>query len=150
MSPVTPMTPVVGPYAPVRRVGDWVVTSGQLGVIKGPDGVAELATGGTTGQLRQALTNLSTLLNQESVGLTDVVKATLFLVEIDDLDALNEVWAESFAPNLPVRTTVAVSALPLGASVEVEAWAHATRRWVQSTAPEVASQSPLDGATQLL
>jgi reactive intermediate/imine deaminase len=134
MSPVSPVSPVVGPYAPVKRVGEWVLTSGQLGVSQGEDRGAELVAGGTAGELRQALTNLSLLLNQEGVGLIDVVKATVFVVDMADLDEVNEIWAEFFPLNPPARTTAAVAALPLGARVEVEAWAHATRRWVESSA----------------
>lgn len=121
------MSRPVGPYAPARRVGDWVVTSGQLGVTPGADGQPVLAPGGTGAELRQALTNLSTVLASEGADLTHVVKATLFLADIDDYPAVNRVWTEAFGDHRPARSAVAVAALPLGARVEVEAWAHLGR-----------------------
>ena len=121
------MTRPIGPYAPVRRAGDWVVTSGQLGVRPGPDGAPVLVAGGTVPQLRQALTNLADLLATEDAGLTDVVKTTLFLVDMAEFAAVNEVWVEVFADHRPARSAVAVAELPLGARAEVEAWAFAPR-----------------------
>jgi 2-iminobutanoate/2-iminopropanoate deaminase len=114
----------VGPYAPARRAGDWVVTSGQLGVTPGADGLPALVSGGTAAELRQALANLSAVLVPEGADLSHVVKATLFLVDMDDYPAVNEVWAEAFGDPRPARSAVAVAALPLGARVEVEVWAH--------------------------
>lgn len=122
------MTRPVGPYAAVRRAGDWVVTSGQLGVRDGPDGAPVLAEGGTVPQLRQALANLAEVLALEGAALGDVVKATLFLVDLDEFAAVNEVWTEIFTAPRPTRSAVAVAALPLGARVEVEAWAYRPAR----------------------
>lgn len=118
------MSRPVGPYAPVRRAGDWVVTSGQLGVTPSGSGVPELVPGGTAAELRQALANLTAVLAPEGADLSHVVKATLYLVDIDDYPAVNQVWAEAFGEHRPARSAVAVAALPLGARVEVEAWAH--------------------------
>jgi len=114
----------VGPYAPVRRAGDWVVTSGQVGVQPGPDGSPALVDGGTMAELRQALANLAEVLGAEGATLDDVVKTTLFLVDMTEFGAVNEVWTEVFGSHRPARSAVAVAALPLGARVEVEAWAH--------------------------
>jgi 2-iminobutanoate/2-iminopropanoate deaminase len=119
------MSPAVGPYAPVRRVGDWVVSSGQVGVATDAEGTTALVAGGTVPQLHQALQNLAEVLAIEGATLPDVVKTTLFLVDIDDFAAVNEVWVEYFTENRPARSAVAVAALPLGARVEVEAWAYA-------------------------
>jgi len=121
--PPTPSPPPVGPYRPVVRAGEWVVTSGQLGLAPGPDGAPALVPGGTVGELRQALANLQTVLAAEGAGLADVVKTTVFLADIDDFAALNEVWVATFPAPRPARSAVAVAALPLGARVEVEAWA---------------------------
>ncbi len=117
------MPPPIGPYAPVRRAGPWVVTSGQLGVRPGPDGAPALVDGGTVAQLRQALVNLAEVLATEGAELADVVKTTLFLVDMDEFAAVNEVWVEVFAHHRPARSAVAVAELPLGARAEVEAWA---------------------------
>lgn len=129
------MSPAAGPYSPALRVDDWVVTSGQLGVVTGPDGSPVLVEGGTVGELRQALANLAEVLATEGATLEDVRKTTVFLVDLGDFGALNEVWVEVFGTNRPTRSAVGVAALPLGALVEVEAWAHTSRRWVPSSDP---------------
>ena len=119
------MSPAVGPYSPVRRVGDWVITSGQVGLVTGEGGAATLAEGGTLPQLRQALQNVAEMLAIEGATLDDVVKTTLYLADMGDFAAVNEVWVEYFTDNRPTRSAVAVAALPIGARVEVEAWAYA-------------------------
>ena len=119
------MSPAVGPYSPARRIGDWVVTSGQVGLVTDESGRASLAEGGTVAQLRQALQNLAEVLATEGATLSDVVKTTLFLVDMGDYATVNEVWMEHFTGQRPTRSAVAVAALPVGARVEVEAWAYA-------------------------
>ena len=116
--------PRVGPYSPVVRVAGLLVTSGQLGLQAGPDGSPpSLAPGGTVAELRQALSNLRDVLASEGADLSAVVKATVFLVDLSELAAVNEVWARTFGDHRPARSAVGVASLPLGARVEVEAWA---------------------------
>jgi 2-iminobutanoate/2-iminopropanoate deaminase len=115
----------VGPYSPVRRVGDWVITSGQVGIADDGNAGAALVPGGTVDELRQALQNVAEVLAVEGATLPDVVKTTLYLVDMGDFAAVNEVWVEYFSENRPTRSAVAVAALPIGARVEVEAWAYA-------------------------
>jgi 2-iminobutanoate/2-iminopropanoate deaminase len=119
------MSPAVGPYSPVRRVGDWVITSGQVGIATDGDGKPSLVSGGTVPQLRQALQNVAEVLAIEGATLADVVKTTLYLVDMADYTEANEVWVEHFTGNPPTRSAVAVAALPIGAMIEVEAWAYA-------------------------
>jgi 2-iminobutanoate/2-iminopropanoate deaminase len=119
------VSPAVGPYSPVRRVGDWVITSGQVGLATDGQGKAALAPGGTLPQLRQALQNVADVLASEGATLSDVVKTTLYLVDISEFAAVNEVWVEYFTEDRPTRSAVQVAALPVGARVEVEAWAYA-------------------------
>jgi 2-iminobutanoate/2-iminopropanoate deaminase len=119
------VSPAVGPYAPVRRVGDWVITSGQVGVATDDTGATGLVPGGTLAELHQALENLAELLAVEGATLPDVVKTTLYLVDMSEFAAVNEVWVEYFTDDRPTRSAVAVAALPIGARVEVEAWAYA-------------------------
>ena len=119
------MSPAVGPYSPVRRVGDWVVTSGQVGIATDDSGKAALVPGGTLPQLRQALKNVTDVLADEGATLPDVFKTTLYLVDMSEFAEVNEVWVEYFTENRPTRSAVAVAALPIGARVEVEAWAYA-------------------------
>jgi 2-iminobutanoate/2-iminopropanoate deaminase len=119
------MSPAVGPYSPVRRVGDWVITSGQVGVATDTTGAGALVPGGTVPELRQALQNVAEVLAIEGATLPDVVKTTLYLVDMDEFAAVNEVWVEYFTGDRPTRSAIAVAALPIGARVEVEAWAYA-------------------------
>jgi 2-iminobutanoate/2-iminopropanoate deaminase len=113
------MTTPAGPYSPVVRAGEWLMASGQVGVAGG-----KLAPGGVRGELRQALDNLRALLEGEGAAMNQVVKATLFLRHMDDYAAANEVWTEAFGNHCPARSAVGVAGLPLGALVEVEAWAY--------------------------
>ena len=108
----------VGPYTPIVRVGDWLVVSGQVGVVD-----EKLVTGGVVAELRQALANLAALLEGAGASLADVVKTTVFLRHIDDYTAVNEAYAAMFGDHRPARSAVAVAGLPLGALVEVEVWA---------------------------
>jgi 2-iminobutanoate/2-iminopropanoate deaminase len=119
------VSPAAGPYTPVRRVGDWVITSGQVGLADDGNGASALVAGGTAAELRQALQNVAELLAIEGATLSDVVKTTLYVVDIGDYAAVNQVWVEYFSDNRPTRSAVAVAALPIGARVEVEAWAYA-------------------------
>jgi 2-iminobutanoate/2-iminopropanoate deaminase len=113
------MAAPVGPYTPIVRAGDWLVVSGQVGAVDG-----KLVSGGTREQLQQALDNLRQLLESEGASLADVVKTTVFLRHMDDFAAMNEVYVATFGDHRPARSAIGVSGLPLGALVEVEAWAH--------------------------
>ena len=121
------MSRPVGPYSPSVSAGGWVVTSGQVGVLTGERG-PELVAGGTAAELTQALANLATVLAAAGAQMSDVVTATLYLVDMGDYAVANGVWTAAFGDHRPARTAVAVAALPLGARAEVAAWA-----WVGST-----------------
>jgi 2-iminobutanoate/2-iminopropanoate deaminase len=108
---------LVGPYTPIVRAGEWLVVSGQVG-LRG-EHLAE----GVKGQTTQAVANLRALLEGEGASLTDVVKTTVFLAHIGDYSPMNEAYTAAFGAHRPARSAVAVAALPLGALVEVEAWA---------------------------
>lgn len=112
------MSTPVGPYSPIVRAGDWLVLSGQVGAVDG-----KLVPGGTREQLQQALDNLRGLLESEGASLGDVVKTTVFLRHMDDFGAMNDVYVANFGDHRPARSAIGVSGLPLGALVEVEAWA---------------------------
>jgi 2-iminobutanoate/2-iminopropanoate deaminase len=113
----------VGPYSPWRRAGDLVVISGQLGLVASPDG-PRFVEGAAADQLRQALTNARGVLAEAGATFDQVIKGTLFLVDMEDFAACNEVWIEAFSAPRPTRSAVAVAQLPLGARAEVELWAH--------------------------
>lgn len=112
------MTTPVGPYSPIVRAGEWLIVSGQLGVVDGA-----LVAGGVGAQVKQALLNLAALLQEEGAGIDDVVKTTVFLRSMDDYDAMNEAYVAGFGAHRPARSAVAVAGLPRDALVEVEAWA---------------------------
>jgi 2-iminobutanoate/2-iminopropanoate deaminase len=112
------VTERVGPYTPIVRVDGWLVVSGQVGISEG-----KLVAGGVQAELTQALANLAALLRTEGATLSDVVKTTVFLRHIDDYTAMNEVYVAAFGDHRPARSAIAVAGLPLGALVEVEAWA---------------------------
>jgi 2-iminobutanoate/2-iminopropanoate deaminase len=111
------MSKPVGPYTPIVRAGEWLVVSGQVGLAEG--GLAD----GLSAQTTQAVANLRGLLESEGASLTDVVKTTVFLADIEDYAAMNEAYTAAFGDHRPARSAVAVAALPIGALVEVEAWA---------------------------
>ena len=114
------MSKPVGPYTPVVRAGEWLVVSGQVGIVDG-----KLVSGGTEGELRQAIANLSALLEAEGASLSDVVKTTVFLRHLGaDYSRMNDVYMELFGDHRPARAAIGVAELPLGALVELEAWAH--------------------------
>lgn len=110
----------VGPYSQAVRVGDFVFTSGQLGL----DPQTKQLVEGVQAQTRQALTNLKAILESQGLSLDHVVKTTVFLQNMGDFAAMNEVYATFFPSNPPARSTVEVAKLPLGGLVEVEAIAH--------------------------
>jgi 2-iminobutanoate/2-iminopropanoate deaminase len=114
------MSKPLGPYTPIVRAGEWLVVSGQVGIVDG-----KLVGGGLEGELRQAIANLSGLLESEGASLGDVTKTTVFLRHLGgDYPKMNEVYIELFGDHRPARSAVGVADLPLGALVEVEAWAH--------------------------
>lgn len=114
------MSTPVGPYTPIVRAGDWLVVSGQVGIVDG-----KLVSGGLEAELRQAIANLAALLEREGATLAEVTKTTVFLRHLgSDYPKMNEVYVELFGDHRPARSAIGVADLPLGALVEVEAWAH--------------------------
>ncbi len=113
------MSKPIGPYSPVVRAGDFVIVSGQVGIADGA-----LVDGGVAAQTTQAMANLAGQLASVGASLDDVVKTMCFLVDMDDFATFNDAYVEAFGTHRPARSTVAVSALPIGAKVEIEAWAH--------------------------
>ena len=103
-----------------------MVCSGQLGVMSGPEGPA-LVPGGFAAQARQALDNVTGLLDSQGLGWEHVVKTTAFLADIADFTSFNEIYVGALGPHRPARSVVAVSGLPMGALVEIEVWAHTGR-----------------------
>lgn len=107
----------LGPYAQAIRTGNLVFCSGQTGI----DPVTNrVEAGDIQGQTRQVLANLKTVLAAEGLGVQDVVKCNVYLRDMADFEAMNEVYGAFFEGHTPARTTVAVAGLPLDALVEIE------------------------------
>lgn len=109
----------VGPYTPVVRAGDWVIVSGQLGILNGV-----LVPGGVSAQTAQAVKNLKERLKEAGVTINDVAKTLCFLTDMDTFATFNEAYVEGFNGARPARSTIGVAALPFGGAVEIEAWAY--------------------------
>ena len=118
------MSTPVGPYTPAVRAGQWLVCSGQLGTEQGEDG-PRLVEGGFAEQAHRALGNVASLLAGRGLGWANVVKTTVFLADMDDYGSFNNVYRDTLGRHRPARSVVGVSGLPMGALVEVEAWAYA-------------------------
>jgi 2-iminobutanoate/2-iminopropanoate deaminase len=107
----------VGPYSPAVEAGEFVYLSGQ-----GPMDPAtrELVDGDVQAQAEQVFKNLFVVLAAAGLTPDDVVKVNVYLTDMDDFGAMNEVYARQFDPPYPARTTVGVASLPLGIKVEIE------------------------------
>jgi 2-iminobutanoate/2-iminopropanoate deaminase len=112
------MSRPLGPYTSIVRAGDWLIVSGQIGIKDGAlaDGVAA--------QTAQAIANVAGQLATMGAALTDVAKTLCFLTNMDDFATFNEAYIGGFGDHRPARSTIGVAALPAGAVVEIEAWAH--------------------------
>jgi 2-iminobutanoate/2-iminopropanoate deaminase len=108
------------PYSQAIRTGDLVFVAGQLGLKPGDTEVA----GGIEEQTEQALANIRAILEEAGSGLDRLVKTTVFLIDLGDFAAMNEVYARHVGDRPPARSTVEISKLPTGARVEIEAVAH--------------------------
>lgn len=113
--------PVAGPYSAAVRAGDWLVLAGQVPV---DPSTGKLVEGDAAMQCRQVLANIVAVLADCGATLRDVAKATVFVTDLADFAAMNEVYAEIFGDHKPARSTVQVAALPIGARIEIEVWAY--------------------------
>lgn len=107
----------IGPYSQAIRAGSFVFLSGQIPL--DPDS-GEMVGKTAAAQTKQVMSNLSAVLEEAGVGLESLVKTTIFLADLGDFAAVNEVYASYFSEAPPARATVEVSCLPKGALVEIE------------------------------
>ena len=118
----TPSAPAVaGPYSPAVRAGDWIVLAGQIPL---DPATGALVPGDAAAQAQQVVANIAAVLADCGAALTDVAKTTVFVTDLGDFAAVNEVYAAAFGDHRPARSTVQVAALPVGAKVEIEAWVY--------------------------
>jgi len=108
----------IGPYSQAIVTPSYVFTAGQIAL---DAATGELVGDDAAGQTAQVLENLSAILRAAGSSLEQVVKTTIYLVDLGDFAAVNEVYARSMGETPPARSTVEVSRLPLGARVEIEA-----------------------------
>ena len=107
----------LGPYSAGIKVGQFIYTAGQLGLDPASNNLVE----GIEAQTRQALNNLSGILEAAGGSMANVVKTTVFLHDLNDFAAMNAVYATFFGEKPPARSTVQVAALPKAGLVEIEA-----------------------------
>ena len=113
----------IGPYSQAIVAGDWIFTSGQIPL---DPATGTLQAEGIVDQTHQVMKNLSAVLAAAGGGLASVVRTTVFLADIADFAAMNEVYAGYFGDHHPARTTVQAAALPRSVRVEIDAVARVT------------------------
>lgn len=107
----------IGPYSQAIEANGLVITSGQLPI---EPATGEFAPGGIKEQTRQSLTNAKAILEEAGISMANVMKTTVFLSDMNNFAAMNEVYAEFFSEPFPARSAIAVKTLPKNALVEVE------------------------------
>lgn len=107
----------IGPYSQAIEANGLVITSGQLPI---DPATGEFASGGIKEQTRQSLTNAKAILEEAGISMANVMKTTVFLSDMNNFAAMNEVYAEFFSEPFPARSAIAVKTLPKNALVEVE------------------------------
>jgi 2-iminobutanoate/2-iminopropanoate deaminase len=107
----------IGPYSQAVRANSFLFTAGQVAL---DPRTGELVAGGIAEQTTRAMENLKAILAAAGTDFSRVVKTTVFLIDMADFTAMNEVYARAFGEHRPARSTVAVAALPRGARVEIE------------------------------
>src|SRR5512138_1270855 len=113
--------PAVGPYNHAVRVGDLLFCAGQIPL---DPSTGALVAGDVRAQTDRVLQNIRAILNDQHLTFENVVKSTVFLTNLADFGAMNEVYARYFTANFPARSTIQVAGLPKGANVEIEVIAH--------------------------
>ena len=106
----------VGPYCHAEEAGDFVFTSGQIGL----DPQTQELKEGVAAQTKQVLANLGAVLKASDLTLDNVIKTTVFLADINDFAEINGIYEEAFGDNKPARSCVQAGALPKGALIEIE------------------------------
>ncbi|RNC66024.1 MAG: RidA family protein [Desulfuromonadales bacterium] len=107
----------VGPYSHAVEAGDLIYLSGQTPI---DSATGELVAGDISAQAEQCFTNLFAVLKAAGLNADNVIKANVFLVDMNDFDAMNTVYKKQFSQPYPARTTIGVASLPLGANIEIE------------------------------
>ena len=107
----------IGPYSQAVSVEGWLYTSGQIGL---DPATGQVVSGGFEAQAKQVLENLRKVLESAACTFSDVVKATVYVVDLADFPTLNRLYAEAMGAHRPARSTVQAAALPKGVLVEID------------------------------
>src|SRR5512133_1022768 len=107
----------VGPYSHAVEVDGFVYLSGQTPM---DSTTGKIITGDITAQAKQSFINLFNVLKEADLSSDDVIKVTVFLTDMNNFKAMNEIYAQQFISPYPARTTIGVKELPLGALIEIE------------------------------
>lgn len=107
----------IGPYSQGRVSGSYLFTSGQIPI---DPQTGALVVGGIEAQVKQVMENLKQVLLAAGLSFDQVIKTTVFIINMEDFNAINKIYGSYFATNQPARSCVAVASLPKGALVEIE------------------------------
>jgi 2-iminobutanoate/2-iminopropanoate deaminase len=124
ISSTTEAPAAVGPYSQAVRIGSFLFCSGQIPL--DPQS-AQIVEGDINAQGRRVMENISAVLRAEGLGFENIVKTTIFLTNLGDFQAVNELYGSYFKSDPPARSTIQVAALPKGAQIEIEVIAAATK-----------------------
>lgn len=113
----------IGPYSQAVMTGEMLFTSGQLGIDPATNALPE----GVEAQTRQSLQNIRAILEAAALDITDVIKTVVFIRNMADFSAVNEIYASFFSDHKPARSCVEVSQLPKGGLIEIEVVARKSR-----------------------
>ncbi|HVB83204.1 MAG TPA: RidA family protein [Candidatus Binataceae bacterium] len=108
----------IGPYSQAIGDGEWVFCSGQIGI---DPASGRLVEGGIEHETRRVMENLREVLSAADLHFKDIVKATIYVVDLGDFDIVNRIYGEHLSAPYPARATVQVAALPRGARIEIDA-----------------------------
>lgn len=111
----------IGPYSQAVRAGNLLFLSGQIGI--NPN-TGNLVTGGIAAEARQVMSNISAVLEEANLSLENVIKVNIFLTNLSVFNEVNQIYAEYFSEDFPVRSTIEVQGLPKGAKIEIEVIAY--------------------------
>ena len=106
----------IGPYSQAVQIGDFLFTSGQIGIVPASGEMAE----GVEAQTEQAMRNLGAILKENCMDYANILKTTVFVADLNDFAKVNAIYASFFSADYPARSCVQVAALPKNALVEIE------------------------------
>src|SRR5262245_2819274 len=113
---LTPYGPPRNPFSPAVRVGNWIYLAGQIGT----DSLGRVVPGGIQAEARQALNNIKDVLEKSGSSLDRVVKCTVFMADMKEWPAMNEIYATYFRNHFPARSAFGATGLALNARMEIE------------------------------